>query len=196
MLSEVTSVQPLRAWADDLAARRNVTVPNFDPAESGVHSRVLLLMEAPGPMANASNLRPGSGFISVDNNDATAENAWRLRDETGLHDGVLHWNIVPWYLGPASKKPTPAELGQGSSELLRLLPLLPELRVVIASGLVAQNGWRKHVAPFVSADLTVIDAWHPSPLSMNQPGKRDEARSVYEHAASLVAELSPHQLTR
>lgn len=97
-------------------------------------------------MTNSGNTRPGSGFISVDNDDRTAANCWTLRNETGLDDGVLHRNIVPWYLGPASKKPNAAELKDGAQETVRLLDGLPELRVVLACGLYAQNGWRKYVA--------------------------------------------------
>ncbi len=52
-------------------------------------------------MTNAGNARPGSGFISVDNDDQTAENVWHARSQAGLHAAVVQWNIVPWYLGTA-----------------------------------------------------------------------------------------------
>lgn len=89
MLASEPSAQPLREWADDLAARRDVIVPYFDPTDSGVDSRVLFLLEAPGPMTNTSNRRAGSGFISADNNDATAENMWRARSSAGLVGGAM-----------------------------------------------------------------------------------------------------------
>ena len=64
---------------------------------------MLCVFEAPGPMANAGNKQPGSGFISADNNDQTAENDWLLRNETGLTEDItLNWNIVPFYLGCVS----------------------------------------------------------------------------------------------
>lgn len=177
---------PLLRWAEGLAARRGVTVPLFDPAEAGVAARVLIVHEAPGPMTNADNARPGSGFISVDNDDQSAETMWRLREQVGLSQHLaLHWNIVPWYLGAASIKPTAQELGQGAMELRRLLALLPDLQVVVTSGRFAQTGWTKHIAPFRS-DLVVIPTWHPSPLAMNQPGKRDELRRALERAVGLV----------
>lgn len=131
MLHTAASTQPLRAWADELAARRGVVVPCFDPTERGVKTQVLFLAEAPGPMTNAGNKRPGSGFISVDNDDGTAENVWNTRNEVGLHAGLLLWNIVPWYLGPATKKPNAAELAQGAMELRRLLGLLTDLSAVV-----------------------------------------------------------------
>lgn len=187
------SYQPLLSYTRELVARRqqlgsDVVVPHFDPAESGAETRVLILLEAPGPMTNSDNTRPGSGFISVDNDDLTAANSWTLRNETGLDDGVLHWNIVPWYLGPANKKPNAVELKAGARETLRLLDTLPELRVVLACGLYAQNGWRRHIAPYLPNDnITVINTWHPSPLALKQPGKRDELRNAFMQAAALLA---------
>jgi len=137
-------------------------------------------------MTNAGNARPGSGFISVDNNDGTAATAWTLRNEAGLHKGALHWNIVPWYLGVASRKPTSKELKQGGGELLTLLPLLGELRVVLLCGRAAQRGWERHVAPFIGDGLIAIETWHPSPLAMNQVGKRGALKAAVERAEAIA----------
>lgn len=182
MLKTAPSTQPLRSWADDLAARRRVVVPHFDPAEAGVDARVLMLLEAPGPMANEHGERPGSGFISVDNDDPTAQNIWTTRNDVGLHDGVLVWNIVPWYLGPASIHPTVSVMAQGAMELRRLLPLLQNVSAIVLSGRYAQSGWKKHVAPFVGSALTVFETWHPSALSFNQPGHSDDFKRALERA--------------
>lgn len=186
MLETEPTVQPLREWAADLAARRDAVVPWFDPAEAGVQSRVLLVFEAPGPMTNAGNERPGSGFISVDNNDQTAENTWRSRVQAGLDDGALCWNIVPWYLGPASRKPSAVEMKEGATELLRLMNLLPHLDTVVLSGRYAQEGWRKHLAHSLHRpSVRVIETWHPSPLSLNQPGKRDAYVAALREATTI-----------
>lgn len=185
MLETEPRVQPLRAWAGELAKTRGAVVPWFDPAEAGVDSRVLLVFEAPGPMTNTGNRRPGSGFISVDNNDQTAENTWRCRVEAGLHAGALAWNIVPWYLGPASRKPTAGEVEQGARELLSLMRLLPRLDTVVLSGRYAQAGWRKHLAHALHRpDVRTIETWHPSPLALNQPGKRDAYVAALREAAA------------
>lgn len=90
-------------------------LPHFDPAEAGTSARALLLLEAPVP--NTVPEWGGSGFISVDNNDPTAQNVWQTRNEVGLHEHTLAWNIVPWVLGRASVKPSKVELAQGSLEL-------------------------------------------------------------------------------
>lgn len=187
MLDREPSVAPLSAWREGLLARRSpknpdVAVPHFDPAEAGVHARVLVLLESPGPRADEG---AGSGFVSVDNRDATAATAWRLRNEAGLHDHTVLWNIVPWYLGSV-RAPNASETQQGALELRRLLPLLPELRVVITSGTQPTEGWVKYVAPFFVGGLTVINSWHPSQRSMNQPGKRDHLLRAFERAAQLA----------
>lgn len=185
MLETEPTVQPLREWAADLAARRHAVVPWFDPAEAGVQSRVLLVFEAPGPMTNAGNQRPGSGFISVDNDDQTAENTWRSRVEAELNDGALCWNIVPWYLGPASRKPSAAEVKDGADELLSLMQILPRLDTVVLSGRYAQTGWRKHLASSLRRpNVHVIETWHPSPLALNQPGKREQYVAALREAAT------------
>lgn len=141
MLRTAEDTLSLEAWARDVEDRRRgqqpeIVLPHFDPAETGIRSQVLLLLEAPGPKTVPE--WGGSGFISVDNNDPTAQNVWRTRDEVGLHRGVLAWNIVPWVLGSASVKPTSVDLAQGAVELRGLLALLPDLRCAILSGQKAQ----------------------------------------------------------
>lgn len=172
MLGASSRSEPLHAWVADLARAKGV-VPDFDPADAGSKARVLLLFEAPGPMTNTAGKRAGSGFVSADNNDATAENLWHARDAVGLTDGVLCWNIVPWYLGAASRKPTVAELRDGGVALHDLLTrLLSEVHTVVACGRYAQRGWREFARPGSSMGIRTIDTWHPSPLSMNQKGHR------------------------
>lgn len=82
----VPSIQPLRVRSTELAGHRGhaTVIPQFDPADAGVNARLLILLEAPGPMTNAGNVRPGSEFTSADSDDKTAENLWRLRADTGL----------------------------------------------------------------------------------------------------------------
>ena len=191
MLETAEAVRPLLEWSAGLVARRqakepDVLVPFFDPADAGVEAKLLVLLEAPGPMTNNRGDRPGSGFISVDNNDPTAENLWNLRREFGLDSDVLLWNIVPWYLGPTSVHPNAEQIAQGSLELRRLIALLPELTTVLTCGVPATKGWQRHIAPHADQDLTVIETWHPSPLAMAAPGKREGLRKAFERAARLA----------
>lgn len=177
------NVRELSEWAASLAERRDSLVPWFDPAEAGTKAKVLLLMEAPGPMTNPAGTRVGSGFISVDNDDSTAENLWKARGEAGLLDGALLWNIVPWYLGPASRKPSVSELREGGEALRDLLLLLPELHTIVTLGRFAQRGWRDFVRPGHTSGWRTIETWHPSPLSMAQAGHREELTGALMRAS-------------
>ncbi|QHC60565.1 uracil-DNA glycosylase [Rathayibacter sp. VKM Ac-2760] len=187
MLESEPSVQPLRVFRDELVARRarrhpDPVVPDFDPAEAGVEARALLVLEAPGPMAAGPD---GSGFVSVDNADQTAATLWSLRDEVGLHDRTLIWNMLPWRLDGEGSADV-QDVRQGAMELRRLLLLLPNLRVVVNAGTIVRSGWAANIAPHLTGGPTVIDSWSPGQRAMNQSRKRDELRRALERAATLV----------
>src|SRR3954462_13447146 len=98
-------IAPLTRFVRTLRAERGggEAVPWFDPSEGRINARILILGEAPGPRAlGQQGPRPksrGSGFISPDNNDGTAENCWRaLREANIARQHVVTWNIVPWYV--------------------------------------------------------------------------------------------------
>lgn len=190
LLETAPGAQPLRTYRDELVARRvaktgePVYVPDFDPVDAVETTRILFVLEAPGPMTNASTKRPGSGFISVDNNDATAANVWAARDEAGLHTGCLSWNIVPWYLGEASTKPNTEDLREGALELARLVASLPNLQVVVLQGAFAQRGWLSHTSKALDRPLHVAGTWHPSPLALTSPARRHEFADTLTWAAS------------
>lgn len=194
MLESVDRVQPLRRYLDAMVERQErlqshpVYAPEFDPAEAGVEARVLVLLEAPGPMTDSGNRTgyriPGSGFISVDNDDATAANAWRARDAADLdRDVALHWNAVPWLLGPASTKPSADERRRGAAETERLMRELPDLRAVVLCGRYAQAGWRLLTPP---DGVSVIETWHPSGMAMARPGRFDELVAAFAAARRLA----------
>lgn len=93
-------VKPLSDFVRSLRAERggDDSIPWFDPTEAATDARILLLLEAPGQMATAAK---GSGFISADNNDGTAQNMWHLLREAEIdrRREVVTWNVVPWYIG-------------------------------------------------------------------------------------------------
>src|ERR1019366_4921133 len=63
-------IAPLTAYAARLLQRGLGEVPEFDPFDGGVDAQVLFLFEKPGPMTVGGD---GSGFISRNNDDPTAE---------------------------------------------------------------------------------------------------------------------------
>ena len=190
LLATSEAVKPLETWARDLEERRrgrqpDIVIPHFDPAEAGVGARALLLLEAPGPKTVPE--WGGSGFISVDNDDLTAQNVWKVRNEVGLHEHVLAWNIVPWVLGRASVKPTPAELAQGALALRGLLDLLPDLRVIVLSGRKAQEAWDAHLDLAIGDRYRVLRTVHPAGQSFAQAGAREHFTATLARVAELVA---------
>jgi len=189
LLTTAESTLPLEAWARDLEERRrprmpDIVVPHFDPAEAGVKARALLLFEAPGPKTVPS--WGGSGFISVDNNDPSAQNVWRTRNEVGLHEHVLARNIVPWVLGRASVKPTATELAQGAVELRSLLEHLPDLRVIVLGGQKAQGGWDAHLDLVIGDRYRVLRTVHPAGQSFAQAGAKERFITTLAKTAELV----------
>jgi hypothetical protein len=170
-LLQAPHVAPLTALVRRLRAAHGGGVPWFDPTEAGVEARILLLFENPGRRADAAQ---GSGFISADNDDASAENMWRFLGEAGIdrRGDVVAWNIVPWYLGDDRKigAVRASDLEQARPALHELLHLLPELRVVVLFGRKAQAGWRRARPP---VDVAVLEAPHPSGRWLNgHPGDR------------------------
>jgi hypothetical protein len=158
-------VAPLTDFVRRLSLERGVTVPWFDPTEAGAEARILLLFENPGRRADAAQ---GSGFISADNDDKSAENMWGFFREAGIdrrHD-IVAWNIVPWYLGDERKigEVGARDIEEARPALLELLDLLSELRVVVLFGRKAQAGWRRTAA---SVHVPVLEAPHPSGRWLN-----------------------------
>lgn len=111
------------------------------PTEAGVEAHILMLFENPGRRADAAR---GSGFISADNDDKSAENMWHLLREAGIdrRRDIVAWNIVPWYLGDERRigAVRTSDIAAARPALLELLRLLPQLRVVILFGRKAQDG--------------------------------------------------------
>lgn len=156
---------PLVAYVDGLRAEHGAgAVPDFAPDEAGVDARILLLLEAPGPKATVQ--RGGSGFVSPDNDDRTAENMWHLLGEAGVERrrDVVTWNVVPSYLGDGRKirSASGSDLERARRAMATLIGLLHELRVVVLIGRSAARGWA-----LLGLDVDVIEAPHPSPQNLN-----------------------------
>jgi uracil-DNA glycosylase len=166
------------------ASKPGAAVPYFDPTEAGVDARILLLLEAPG---RRSALEGGSGFVSPDNDDQTAQNMWHLLRESGIDGGrdVVTWNVVPWYIGDGTKiRPArSADLDDAREAMCELLAMLPAVRVVVLLGKPASKSWRD-----LGLGLEVIEASHPSPLNLNtRPGRREQIRTALKEARTRAS---------
>ncbi len=132
-------------------------MPYVAPSYGGVKAEVLLVLRDPGPMTQTS---VGSGMLSAENDDPGAERAATLLDDVGLdQERVVSWNAHPWYI---NRKPTGPELDKGVDALVRLLELLPRLRVIMLLGGDAQAMWRRfqRAHPAMAARYRTIATYH------------------------------------
>ena len=182
---------PLQAHLQDLRTRvapRGLDIPELDPAGGGVNSRILCLLEAPGPQAAQS--RGGSGFISMDNDDHTAHTMFQLIADSGVRrEQLLLWNIVPWYVGDDHRirGVKQGEIQEGADLLAELIELLPELAVVVTLGRAAASGWARVKGGDVSRMVT-LGSWHPSGQALNGHPERYEHLLMTLRLAQQISE--------
>lgn len=158
MLTE-PHVAPLARYVDGLRAKHPAwEFQDFDPLDGGIDADMLFLLEKPGPMTSPTGKREGSGFISRNNNDATAEAVFDFMIQAGiLRRRAVLWNVIPGW--NATIKTTTEEVRRGVEELQNLLPLLPKVRTVVLVGAKAQQA-----QPFLYATaLRIFTSAHPSP---------------------------------
>lgn len=167
-------IAPLNDLANRIAVETGLAVPAFDPDSAGIYARSLFLFEAPGARSTGADgpraAARGSGIISPDNNDGSAENMWRLHEGAGLsRRSTLAWNIVPWYVGGGTKirRVERADLEAAAPYLAALICLLPDLRVVVTFGDKPRRGWFRYLLHDDSPLLPTLAVPHPSPLSIN-----------------------------
>lgn len=152
-------LRPLTAYVRALRQSWQAEVPDFDPVDGGVEARALFLFEKPGPMTSLTGERLGSGFISRDNDDPTAENTFNFMRQADVPRGAtVLWNSVPAWNG--TRKISAAELRKGIDGLYDLLSLLPRLRVIVLVGKKAQRS----EALLAPTGLPILTSAHPSPL--------------------------------
>jgi hypothetical protein len=149
-------IAPLTAYAAKLRQRGSIEVPEFDPLDGGINAKILFLFEKPGPMTAEGN---GSGFISRNNDDPTAEATFRSMEQAGIPRKLtVTWNIIPWWNG--TRNVTGQELHDGAAFVHELISLLPKLHAVVLVGEKAAKA-RSH---FEGTGLAVFTSAHPSPL--------------------------------
>ena len=154
-------VAPINHLVDSLRDSGRGWAPYVAPMYGGVNARLLSLLRDPGPKTQEEG---GSGFLSMENDDATAEAISRYFEEAGIEaQDIVPWNVYPWYINRAPKA---AELAAGTPPLHQLVELLPRLRVVMLHGGSAHVGWkrfeREHPSVVSTRGLCVIATYHTS----------------------------------
>lgn len=152
----------LTEYVHTLRQRDTNEYPYFDPADGGVDASILFLFEKPGPMTVETGRlsRVGSGFISRDNDDPSAEATFNFMREAGVpRTSTVTWNTVPGWNG--TRRITSSELKAGVRDLSELLTLLPEVRTIV---LVGRKAERAEASIRELGPYALFRSPHPSPL--------------------------------
>jgi uracil-DNA glycosylase len=102
----------------------------------------------------------GSGFISRNNDDPSAEATFAFMQRAGIPRKLtVTWNVIPWWNG--TRKVTKKELRDGVDSVRELIALLPLLRAAV---LVGRNAAK--AIPYLRSGtaLALFTSAHPSPL--------------------------------
>lgn len=186
-------IAPINRLVDDLGRDRPDDRPPYvAPMYRGVDAPVLAVLRDPGPKAAGAQ---GSGFLSVENDDQTAERQCVFFEQAGLDPAdVLPWNAYPWYINAA---PNRAQLTAGLDPLRRLVELLPRLRVVLLLGRDARAAWQmfltRHRGLVAERELVALSTYHPSRQALQHPDpaerarREDDIRSTLRRAKALTA---------
>jgi hypothetical protein len=108
-------------------------VPFVAPHYRPQTARILSLSSNPGPRAGGDK---GSGFLSVQNDDASAERLLNIYAAAGVRsEDVVPWNAFPWYVHDQLPNGLTSEyIEQGVLVLSRFLELCPNVVSIVAHG--------------------------------------------------------------
>jgi hypothetical protein len=173
-------IAALTNYAATLRQRGVGVVPDFDPLDGGIDAKLLFLLEKPGPMT--SEARGGSGFISRNNDDRTAEAIFDFMTRARIDRKLaVIWNVIPWWND--TRRVAGAELRACAACVLELIQLLPSLTGVVMVGSKAGKA-RQYLE---RTNLALFSSHHPSPLvKATAPGKWDAIPAQWAQAALVL----------
>jgi hypothetical protein len=177
-------VAPLTTYVAGLRRYPNREVPEFDPCDGGINARLLFLFEKPGPMTSVEGKGRGSGFISRDNDDPSAEATGNFMRTAGIpRQATVLWNTIPWWNGTIAV--TASERSEGLTELDSLLRLVSGIRGVVLVGRQAELA----EPVFRAKGLPVFRSAHPSArVRAAFPDKWASIPGQWRHAYLLSAQ--------
>jgi hypothetical protein len=183
-------VVPINSLVDSMCRGERGWAPYVAPMYGGTNARLLSVLRDPGPKTQK---KEGSGFLSMENDDATAEAISEYFGSVRIGaDQVVPWNVFPWYINRA---PTSAEIQFGLEPLHEIVRLLPRLRVVMLHGGSAHAGWkhfeRKYPESVQGRSIHVIKTYHTSRQAFWHPDPQvREKRKA--HLRQAFAEAAQH----
>lgn len=186
-------ISPLTNYVHRLRARDDNEYPYFDPADGGINATMAFLFEKPGPMTvpKGRDKRSGSGFISRDNDDPTAEAThqfFRTAEIDRKH--TVLWNTVAGWNGTRAIRHQ--ELVNGVTDLHDLFGLLPMLQVLVLVGKKAQKA---EALVSVFSTIEVFKSPHPSPLvRASNPEKWNSISAIWKAAGDRSQQLGEDRI--
>lgn len=135
-------IRDLTRWVQTVRDRLDpchaATVCDFDPDGGGVSARVMYLAQDPSSTASHT------GFISPDNNDATARATTEACAEADVDARErIHWNVYPWWVAAPCQERVPRADDLASRMLSEMLELSPNLVSVVLIGGEAERSWER-----------------------------------------------------
>ena len=184
-------VAAINRFIDELGAENEAGHPPYiPPICGGVDALALSMSRDPGPKAGGIK---GSGFLSIENDDPSAERMGQFLGEAGInYRQVVPWNAYPWYI---NSDPTAEQLFAGVEPLRRLISLMPRLRVVILHGTTAAKGWklflREHHGLVKRLDIVWLATYHTSRQALQTPDRveRELREANIRNAFALAASV-------
>ena len=154
----------------------NAEFPNF--AKDAVHTApILALLRDPG-----NSGAEDSQVCSIENNDQTSRNQKKAIMNAGINtNDIVFWNFyAPFGIDKNFKIKSQEKWAE---EIVKLIGLMPNLKVVLACGKDAQKGMK-----FVELDkdITLIESPHPSYLSFLHPGNEDKLKIAWKQALDII----------
>lgn len=175
-------VEPINRFIDELRTD-DEWLPYVAPGLGGVQARLLVIFRDPGPKTRSG---VGSGMLSLENDDPSAERLVTLLTDEGIGgEQVMGWNSYPWYI---NRKPTSPEIDRGLPVLKRVIEMCQQLDVVVAHGGDAHVAWRRFRRryPEVARDVATIETYHTSRQAFWHPDPAERERREQHLRASYA----------
>lgn len=189
-------VERINRFIDELGAKNEAGHPPYiPPICGGVDALALSISRDPGPKAGGIE---GSGFLSIENDDPSAERMGQFLNRAGIGYGeVIPWNAYPWYI---NSDPSTEQLRAGVEPLRDLICLMPRLRVVLLHGTAADKGWklflREHLDLVEQRGIVWLSTYHTSRQALQTPDRVERElreasiRNDFALAARVMRALS------
>lgn len=182
-------VERINRFIDELGAKHDTGHPPYIPPMCGGSDALALsISRDPGPKAGGTT---GSGFLSIENDDPSAERMGKFLAEAGIdYAQVVPWNAYPWYI---NSDPTTDQLLAGVEPLRDLIGLMPRLRMVLAHGTAARKGWnlflRQHRDLIERRGIVWLSTYHTSRQALQTPDRieRELREADIRNALALAA---------